>query len=307
MADVRLRVITGPTGAGKSALVHALAARVPLAVVSADSRQIYRGFDIGTAKPTAAQRARIPHFGVDVVDPVTRYSAAAWAADAAAWIDDARRAGREPVIVGGTGFYVRALTAPLFVEPSLDPDRRRTIAWHLRTLPLAEVRRWCTALDPERAGLGRAQLERAIEVALLTGVPLTRWHQIAPGAPPRRARYLVVDPGPALGESIAARLDHMLDAGWIEEAGALDARIPEAAPAWNATGYAVVRALARGSVDRAGAREQILVATRQYAKRQRTWMRHQLPPNDVTRIDPREPDAVSRALAWWHDSSEGMG
>ena len=307
MADVRLRVITGPTGAGKSALVHALAARVPLAVVSADSRQIYRGFDIGTAKPTAAQRARIPHFGVDVVDPVTRYSAAAWAADAAAWIDDARRAGREPVIVGGTGFYVRALTAPLFVEPSLDPDRRRTIAWHLRTLPLAEVRRWCTALDPERAGLGRAQLERAIEVALLTGVPLTRWHQIAPGAPPRRARYLVVDPGPALGESIAARLDHMLDAGWIEEAGALDARIPEAAPAWNATGYAVVRALARGSVDRAGAREQILVATRQYAKRQRTWMRHQLPPNDVARIDPREPDAVSRALAWWHDSSEGMG
>src|SRR6185437_6501852 len=217
LADVRLRVITGPTGAGKSALVHALAARVPLAVVSADSRQIYRGFDIGTAKPTAAERACIPHFGVDVVDPVTRYSAAAWAVDAAAWIDDARRAGREPVIVGGTGFYVRALTAPLFVEPSLDPDRRRTIAWHLRTLPLAEVRRWCTALDPERAGLGRAQLERAIEVALLTGVPLTRWHQIAPGAPPRRARYLVVDPGPALGEGIAARLDHMLDAGWIEE------------------------------------------------------------------------------------------
>jgi tRNA dimethylallyltransferase len=110
-----------------------------------------------------------------------------------------------------------------------------------------------------------------------------------------------------LGERIAARLDHMLDAGWIEEARALDARIPESAPAWNATGYAVVRALARGTVGRADAREQILIATRQYAKRQRTWMRHQLPPNDVTRIDPRTPDAVSRALAWWHDSTEGMG
>lgn len=287
--------------------MHALAAQVPLAVVSADSRQIYRGFDIGTAKPTAAERACVPHFGVDVVDPITRYSAAAWGADAAAWIDDAIRAGREPVIVGGTGFYVRALTAPLFVEPPLDVDRRRAMASHLRALPMVEVRRWCAVLDPERAGLGRAQLERAIEVALLTGVPLSRWHQVAPGAPPRRVRYLVLDPGPALGERIAARLDHMLDAGWIEEARALDARIPESAPAWNATGYAVVRALARGTVGRADAREQILIATRQYAKRQRTWMRHQLPPNDVTRIDPRTPDAVSRALAWWHDSTEGMG
>ncbi|HKV51689.1 MAG TPA: tRNA (adenosine(37)-N6)-dimethylallyltransferase MiaA [Gemmatimonadaceae bacterium] len=307
MAGVRLRVITGPTGAGKSALVHALAEHVPLAIVSADSRQVYRGFDIGTAKPTARERACVPHFGIDVVDPVTRYSAAAWAQDAQAWIDDAVRAGREPAIVGGTGFYVRALTAPLFVEPSLDADGRRAIASHLRTLSLGEVKRWCAALDPTRAGLGRAQLERAIEVALLTGVPLSRWHQMAPGAPSRRARYLVVDPGPALGDRIAARLDHMLDAGWIDETRALDARIPESAPGWSATGYAVVRALARGAVGRAEARERILVATRQYAKRQRTWMRHQLQPNDVTRIDPRAPDAVSRALAWWHDTSGGMG
>ena len=208
--------------------------------------------------------------------------------------------GRQPVIVGGTGFYARALIAPLFVEPSLDPDRRRAIASHVRTLPLDELQRWCAALDPERAGLGRAQLERAVEVALLTGISLSRWHRIAPGAPPRLARYLVVDPGPALGLSIAARLDEMLDAGWIDEARALDARVPETAPAWNATGYAVVRAMARGTVARSDARERILVATRQYAKRQRTWMRHQLPPNDVTRIDPREPDAVARALAWWH-------
>lgn len=307
MAGVRLRVITGPTGAGKSALVHALASRVPVAVVSADSRQIYRGFDIGTAKPSAAERACVPHFGIDVVDPLARYSAAAWASDAATWIDAALAAGRDPVIVGGTGFYVRALTEPLFVEPSLDAERRRNISSHLRTLTYSELGRWCAALDPERAGLGRAQLERAIEVALLTGVPLSRWHRISPGAPPRRARYLVIDPGPALGQSLAARLDDMLDAGWIEEARALDARVPESAPAWNATGYAVVRALARGTVGRSDAREQILVATRQYAKRQRTWMRHQLPPNDVTRIDPREPGAVDRALAWWHESREGMG
>jgi tRNA dimethylallyltransferase len=307
LADVRLRVITGPTGAGKSGLVYALARHVPLAVVSADSRQIYRGFDIGTAKPSADERACVPHYGIDIVDPAARFSAAAWASNAATWIDAAQDAGREAVVVGGTGFYVRALTAPLFVEPALDPNRRRAIAEHLRTLTLAQLERWCAALDPDRASLGRAQLERAIEVALLTGVSLSRWHRIAPGAPPRLARYLVVDPGPALGQRTAARLDDMLDAGWIDEARALDAGIPATAPAWNATGYAVVRSLARGEIGRPDAREQILVATRQYAKRQRTWIRNQLLPNDVTYIDPLQPDAVERALAWWHGPSEGMG
>jgi tRNA dimethylallyltransferase len=285
----------------------ALARRVPLGIVSADSRQVYRGFDIGTAKPSAAERACVPHAGLDIAEPDTRYSAAAWAADAVRWMDDVRRLGREPAIVGGTGFYIRALTAPLFVEPELDAQKRRDIAAHLRTLTLAQLQRWCRALDPERAGLGRAQLERAIEVALLTGVPLSRWHCDAPGAEPRRARYLVVDPGPALGQSLATRLDDMLDAGWIEEARVLDARVPSTAPAWNATGYATVRSLARGEISRSEAREQILVATRQYAKRQRTWIRNQLPPADVTRIDPHEHDALDRALEWWNETREGMG
>jgi len=285
----------------------ALARRVPLGIVSADSRQVYRGFDIGTAKPSAADRACVPHAGLDIAEPDTRYSAAAWAADAVRWMDDVRRLGREPAIVGGTGFYIRALTAPLFVEPELDARKRRDIAAHLRTLTLAQLQRWCRALDPERAGLGRAQLERAIEVVLLTGIPLSRWHRDAPGAEPRHARYLVVDPGPALGQSLATRLDDMLDAGWIEEARALDARVPSTAPAWNATGYATVRSLARGEISRSAAREQILVATRQYAKRQRTWIRNQLPPADVTRIDPHEHDALDRALEWWNETREGMG
>jgi len=285
----------------------ALARRVPLGIVSADSRQVYRGFDIGTAKPSATERACVPHAGLDIAEPDMRYSAAAWAADVVRWMDDVRRLGRAPAIVGGTGFYIRALTAPLFVEPELDAQKRRDIAAHLRTLTLAQLQRCCRALDPERAGLGRAQLERAIEVALLTGVPLSRWHRDAPGAEPRRARYLVVDPGPALGQSLATRLDDMLDAGWIEEARVLDARVPSTAPAWNATGYATVRSLARGEISRSEAREQILVATRQYAKRQRTWIRNQLPPADVTRIDPHEHDALDRALEWWNETREGMG
>ena len=99
----------------------------------------------------------------------------------------------------------------------------------------------------------------------------------------------------------------MLDAGWIDEARALDGRVTATAPAWNATGYATVRSLSRGEMSRSDAREQILIATRQYAKRQRTWIRNQLSPDDVTRIDPRDPDALDRALAWWHDAREGMG
>lgn len=307
MAADSLRVITGPTGAGKSALAMALAARLRLAIVSADSRQVYRGFDIGTAKPDAADRARVPHFGIDVADPRLRYSAAAWAASATRWMADARRMGREPVIVGGTGFYIRALVSPLFAEPPLDPARRLALAAHLATLPLEALRQWVGALDPARAHLGRAQLERAIEVALLTGVPISRWHRTAPGAPMRRARYLVVDPGPALADRLAARLEGMLDAGWLAEAAELDRRVPAGAPAWNATGYAVARDMARGALGRAAGVARILAATRQYAKRQRTWVRHQLPAAAITVLDPPADDALDRAIAWWNAEHEGMG
>src|SRR5690606_1366552 len=100
----RLRVVTGPTAAGKSALVMQLSDSAPLTVISADSRQIYRGFDIGTAKPTLEERARVPHEGIDIVDPTARYSAAAWADDAVRWISASRSAGRTPAVVGGTGF-----------------------------------------------------------------------------------------------------------------------------------------------------------------------------------------------------------
>lgn len=101
-----------------------LAESVPLTIISADSRQIYRRFDIGTAKPTREERERVPHFGIDIVEPTERYSAAAWADAAVGWVSGAGEASREPVIVGGTGFYLRALTEPLFDEPPLDAERR---------------------------------------------------------------------------------------------------------------------------------------------------------------------------------------
>lgn len=299
-----LRVICGPTGAGKSALAMALGERFPLAILSADSRQIYRGFDIGTAKPTLEERRLVPHFGIDIAEPTERHSAAAWAERARDWMAEARCAGRAPVVVGGTGFYIRALVEPLFAEPHLDPDARRALERELAEVPTGELARQVRELDPARAHLGRMQLLRAIEVALLTGVPISEWHRRAAREGGARARYLVVDPGPALHGRIVERVRGMLDAEWVEETERLMARVPEDAPAWNATGYATVRRHARGELPLDDAIERITIDTRQYAKRQRTWFRHQLPEADVTRIDPTSPHAEAQAAAWWEEGED---
>lgn len=293
-----IRVICGPTGAGKSALAMRIAAQTPVMIISADSRQVYRGFDIGTAKPSLHEQRVITHRGIDVVDPVERYSAAAWAHDAAGWIAEARAAGRTPLVVGGTGFYLRALFSPLFEEPELPAEPRARLASALAVMPIAELRRWCEALDPDRAHLGRTQLLRAIEVALLTGERLSVLHARVPRAARFHARYLVVDPGPSLARLIEQRVHDMLGRGWEDEVRGLAAIVPVDAPAWNATGYATVRALAQGDVERQAAIERIVIDTRQYAKRQRTWFRHQLGSGEVTRIDPRDP-RVGELIEWW--------
>ena len=299
MVDADVRVITGPTAAGKSSIALELAERHGAVLVSADSRQIYRRFDIGTGKPTSAERQRVRHVGIDVVEPTERFSAAAWAALADEAIEQACGDGRGVVVVGGTGFYLRALFAPLFDEPALDPLRRRDLQRHLDQLSLAELRRWCIVLDPPRSHLGRTQLLRAIEVALLAGRPLSALHRSAARPARRRARYLVVDPGAVLHDRIAARVDAMLGAGWLEEVRTLARDVPPEAPAWNAAGYEALREAAAGDSSLAAARERIVVETRQYAKRQRTWMRHQLPAERVTLLDPGMPGALARADRWW--------
>src|SRR5207249_1127580 len=140
------------------------------------SRQIYRGFDVGTAKPTPAERARVPHEGIDVVEPTERYSAAAWASAANGWIASSLAARRTPLVVGGTGLYLRALFDGLFEEPHLDPDRRRALQAELDHISSDELRRWVAVLDPARSHLGRTQLIRAVEIALLTGRRMSDLH-----------------------------------------------------------------------------------------------------------------------------------
>jgi tRNA dimethylallyltransferase len=290
--------IVGPTAAGKSAVAMLLAERRDIAIVSADSRQIYQGFDIGTAKPSEAERRTVRHFGIDLVEPTERYSAFAWANSAEEWIAEARSAGVAPVVVGGTGLYVRALAEPGYDEPPLDPERRAAIQRLLGGLPIDELRRWVGRLDPARAHLGRTQLLRSVEVALLTGRPLTVLHRELERPPRVDARYLLVDPGAVLRDRIASRAQEMLASGWKEEVERLAATVPRDAPAWKASGYRALLRHVSGEIGEGETLEEIVISTRQYAKRQRTWFRHQLPAERVTRLDPTRSDAADVALAW---------
>lgn len=298
-SDVRdVAVICGPTAAGKSAVAMALAERTGAMVISADSRQVYRRFDIGTAKPSADDRRRVDHRGVDVIDPIERYSAAAWCRDAMAWFADADTRRRPVILVGGTGFYLRALTEPLFDSPPLDPEQRAVVRARLDARPTDALRLECLRVDPARAPFGRTQLLRALEIHALTGRTLSEWMVERQRPSLVRAHYLLVDPGVSLRERIASRVQAMLDAGWEAEVAALMRDVPADAPAWNACGYAALRAAADGAIARRHAIERIVIETRQYAKRQRTWFRHQLLPAAVTLLDPAAPDATSASAGW---------
>ena len=292
-------MVCGPTAAGKTGLALWLAERTDVTIVSADSRQLYRAFDIGTAKPTAAERSRVPHCGIDVLDPTQRASAAWWADRADEWIRDSLAHDRVPLVVGGTGLYLRALFGTLFVEPPLDETRRAALQDELSSRSTETLRRWVRELDPERTALGRTQLLRALEIALLTGRRVSDLHRERQRPARWRARYLVVDPGPELAARIGTRVDAMLDAGWREEVRRLMHDVPADAPAWNATGYRTIRLVETGELAERDAVHRVVVDTRQYAKRQRTWFRHQLAGDDVTRLDPRDPQWEARALSWW--------
>jgi tRNA dimethylallyltransferase len=295
-----VRVICGPTAAGKTQAATLCAELADIAIVSADSRQLYRGFDIGTAKPTADEQRAIPHFGVDVLEPTDRASAAWWAAEADGWLRSVIAAGRTPVVVGGTGLYLRALFGELFDEPPMDERRRAELQEELSVLPTPELRRWVEHLDPSRAMLGRTQLLRAIEIALLTGRRLSELQRERRTLPRWRARYLVVDPGAALAQRIEGRARQMFGLGWADEVRALMQTVPADAPAWNAAGYRAVRAMEEGRLTYDEALERVVIDTRQYAKRQRTWFRHQLDGADVTRLDGAGTPFVDDLRAWWN-------
>jgi len=303
LAASKLRVICGPTAAGKSAIAARLALEYGATIISADSRQIYRGFDIGTAKPDWSERKAIEHVGIDVADPTERFSASRWATLAIEAVEHITASGGTPLIVGGTGFYIRTIFDPLFAAPDLDEEKRRNLEHFLNPMSLADLRRWCSVIDPARAHLGRYQLVRAIEIALLAGERISELQAADSSSSSYLPAYLLVDPKNSLSARIERRVQQMLDAGWMDEVRALDSSVAENAPAWKASGYQVMREAARGTIDLSAARDRIIIETRQYAKRQRTWFRHQLGDAPVTRLDPDDPDAESVAQRWWKETS----
>ena len=188
---------------------------------------------------------------------------------------------------------------PLFESPELDPLRRAALERALAPIPTETLRRWCSNLDPERAYLGRTQLVRSIETAVLTGHRLSDLHRTRARAPLVCARYLVIDPGARLGAQIARRFDAMMAAGWPDEVAGLARSVDHEAPAWKASGYLVMRDMVEGRVSQAHARERVIIETRQYAKRQRTWFRHQLDDGAVTRVDPGDASIDAILNDWW--------
>lgn len=283
LVDSDALVITGPTAVGKTAVAIEVAKRVDGEVISMDSRQVYRGMDIGTAKPMLAERLGVPHHGFDRVDPDERYSAGRFARETREWIRDIRRRGRVPILAGGTGFFLRALTHPLFREPELDVGRRRALDRALASKPTGELRRWAEALDPgarRMLGGGRQRLCRVIEVALLTGRPISWWHVHAACDVQRfRPRIVVLEIGrDVLYRRIDERVARMVEDGLVDEVRELIARgYGPDDPGMNATGYAELIPQIRGERTLEEAIALTQAATRRYARRQMTWFRNQLP------------------------------
>jgi tRNA dimethylallyltransferase len=306
--------IVGPTASGKTALSIEVARRLDGEIISMDSRQVYRGMDVGTAKATPQQQAAVPHHGLDLVEPGERFAAGEFARRARRWIEEIHGRGRVPLLVGGTGFFLRALTNPIFREPELEPRRRRRLQAYLAEMQSERLHAWLTALDAETAARltgwgGRQRLMRALELPLLTGRPLSWWHRHAPAeAPPLHPLVVVLEvPRERLIGTIDARVGEMVEAGLLDEVRRLrDAGFDERSPGLNATGYVELLPYLRGERELAAALELIRANTRAYARRQVTWFRHQLPPGAVwlDATQPREA-MIEEVVRLWRDAEHG--
>lgn len=275
--------LLGPTASGKTALALALDDRLGCGIVSVDSAQIYRGMDIGTAKPDQALLARHPHRLIDIRDPAEVYSAAEFRADALAAIAGVLAAGRTPLLVGGTMLYFRALLGGLAELPAADPAIRAEIAALAAREGWEAVHRRLAALDPASAAridpANRQRVQRALEVCVVSGRTLSSLHagQQPPADLPCRFLQLALVPTDRarLHRRIATRFDAMLAAGFLDEVAALRARgdLHLDLPSMRSVGYRQAWQYLDGQGDRRSLVERAVAATRQLAKRQLTWLR----------------------------------
>jgi tRNA dimethylallyltransferase len=302
-------VIAGPTGVGKSDLALRIAENAGGEIVNYDSVQIYRGFDIGSAKPSAAVRVRVPHHLFDIVDADDEFNAAAYTVLAREACEEIAARGKRAILVGGTFFYLRALLHGLPEMPGRDPrvrERLRNIAGRPRGGE--RLHRWLAAVDPESgrkiAAADRHRVERALEVWLISGRPISEWER----------------PGSSGGEEMAAvriglrmersRLVALLDkrvtamyaAGLVEETRALLQRYPRSARPFGTIGYAEAAAVVMGEMNPDAAVAETRRRTRAYAKRQMTWLRSE---RNVQWIDVTSSDETYAAAMRFVETSEG--
>jgi tRNA dimethylallyltransferase len=293
--------IVGPTASGKTSLALRLAEQVDLEVVSADALQVYRGFDIGTAKPGAAERARVPHHLLDILDPDQAFSAGRFAEEARTAVAQIRRRGRLPVVVGGSGLYLRALLEGIGTLPRSDPEVRAALAARLEREGLEALWEDLARRDPPTAARlpkgDRQRILRALEIHQLSGRPMSKWLADRPfGERPLEAfRVGLTLPRALLYDRIASRVERMIERGWVGEVAGLLAvwRDPDL-PAFQAIGY---RQLARHVLEGwplDEAVDDIVRATRRLAKRQLTWFRRE---RDIVWYRAEDLEATARSVA----------
>ncbi|HWX67958.1 MAG TPA: tRNA (adenosine(37)-N6)-dimethylallyltransferase MiaA [Rhodanobacter sp.] len=294
--------LMGPTASGKTALACELSDHFPLDLVSVDSALVYRGMDIGTAKPDAATLARYPHALIDIRDPAQPYSAADFRADALPVMQQISAQGRVPLLVGGTGLYFRALQQGLSDLPEADPAVRARLSAEAEQVGWPALHARLAQLDPlaaARIGCNDAQrLQRALEVIELTGRPLSELQRggTATHFPWRVLKLALLPPDRGvLHERIAQRFDTMLASGFLDEVHTLRARgdLYAELPAIRAVGYRQAWEHLDGVTDAAEFRDRAIFATRQLAKRQITWLRSDV---GARLFDPDQPGVTARAV-----------
>ena len=275
-----LIIIAGPTASGKTALALELAQRFPVEVISADSRQVYRWMDIGTAKPTREEQQQVAHHLIDVVDPDQDFSAADFVTMGRRVISDVRSRGRLPLLVGGTGLYVQALTAGLSSAPGASPDLRRELRAREHSEGPGTLHALLQEYDPESAKhiepANLVRIERALEVYLQSGKPLSTWQREQAFADrPYRELALAFDlPREELYRRIDQRAESMFSLGLVDETQALLGKgYPAELKAMQTIGYSECGQFLDGILSLDEALERIQVQTRRYAKRQLTWFR----------------------------------
>ncbi|HUO83839.1 MAG TPA: tRNA (adenosine(37)-N6)-dimethylallyltransferase MiaA [Thermoanaerobaculia bacterium] len=298
--------ILGPTGAGKSELAVLLAERIGGEIVNYDSVQIYRGFDLGTAKPSVELRARAPHHLLDIVEPDEEFHAAEFAARAMEVCAQIRQQGAVPILAGGTGFYLRALLTGL---PEMPPRnellRARLQAVAAKRGGLDRLYRWLRRIDPEAAERiapgDRHRIERALEVWIQTGRPISSWPSPAATASERLPSIKIGlrVPRELLVQRLEGRTEEIYRRGLVEETRALLARYPESARPFSSIGYREAVLHLRGELTLDQAIAETSRRTRAYARRQMTWLRRELNVHWVDAADPASGalDAMLRIVA----------